>query len=113
MRFVFLCHSDSWSVNRDLLDVVCSYFELDPRVLVGHLDYPGAIEEKHCPGDFRSKMNNLSFSTHPYPAFHPWELGGDLTSPFDEHVGHSFRFCYREAGMTVIPKRGASDKNGK
>ena len=40
LRFVFLCHVDSWSINRDVLDVVCSHFELDPRVLVGHLDYP-------------------------------------------------------------------------
>ena len=92
------------------MDVVCSYFELDPRVLVGHLEYPRAAWEKHYPSDLCVKIDHVIRDY--YENKYLWESGGDLTSPFDEHAGHSFRFYYEGAGLSVIPGGSAIKTNG-
>ncbi len=66
LRFVILCHTESWSIDRDVLDVVCSQIEVEPRVLASHLDYPHATYESHYPPDLLRRLNKEGY---------PWDLG--------------------------------------
>ena len=40
VRLVLVCHRDSWDVDRDIVDVACSEYDLDPPLCLTTLRSP-------------------------------------------------------------------------
>lgn len=93
LRLVFVGHGDSWDVDRDILDVVCKRYDVDPRFLAKHLDYPTIRYEQHCPPQlYRAiKSADQDFYLNKYT----WDLGGEISSRFVSAAGILFLFCLR------------------
>lgn len=59
MRIVLVSHGQSWDVDRDFVDIVCSKYRLDPRFVANHFDYPGIRDEKNHPRDLRLRIDKV------------------------------------------------------
>lgn len=102
LRLVLVGHGDSWDVDRDMLDVVCSRYRVDPRFLARHLDYPTVHYEKHCPPQIKAAVEvNRDFFLNKYT----WELGGDIMSHLSLHLGSCFFFAYASEGLSLTIHR--------
>jgi hypothetical protein len=55
LKAVVVSLGDSWDVGRDMVDVVSTRFDLDPRILMGHFDYSYCLKEANCPLDIDSR----------------------------------------------------------
>lgn len=93
LRIVLICHGNSWDVDRNIVDIVCSKYSVDPRFVAKHFDYPDIRFEKNCPQDLRSAVNKVNdhYSENKYI----WELGGDVMFPLSVQLGSCFSFAYQ------------------
>ncbi|KAL8716988.1 MAG: hypothetical protein Q9225_005724 [Loekoesia sp. 1 TL-2023] len=99
LRIVLIGHGDSWDVDRDILDVVCSKYSVDPRFLARHFDYPGIQFEKNCPRDFRHAIQEVSQDCNKQ---YTWDLGGDVMSHLSlQQLGSCFLFAYDSESLSL------------
>ena len=99
LRIVLLAHGDSWDVDRDLVDIVCSRYRIDPRFVAQHFDYPSIDREKNCPRDLRLAIDELRQRT--YRDQYPWDHGGDVMSSLSMQLGSSFFFSYKKECLSL------------
>lgn len=100
LRVVLISHGDSWDVDRDLLDVVCSKYSLDPRFLAKHLDYPKIRCESNRPRDLRNAVESVN--EHYYlSAGYTWNLGGEVFSQLSTTLGSCFSFAYEKECLSI------------
>src|SRR2546429_3332749 len=50
-RIVYIAYRQSWSIDRDVINIVGSYFQLNPIFLWGHLHHYYSPEDRLCPAD--------------------------------------------------------------
>jgi len=60
LRVILVGHGESWDVDRDSVDLICSRYSLGPRFVAKHFDYQGIQDEENCPQDLRRALNSLS-----------------------------------------------------
>ncbi|KAL8832900.1 MAG: hypothetical protein Q9170_004680 [Blastenia crenularia] len=99
LRVVVVGHGNSWDVDRDILDVLCSKYNIDPHFLARHLDYPTVWYEKHCPRDLCHGVEKADRDY--YKKKYSWDLGGDVMSHLSLPPGSCFFFAYRAYSMSV------------
>lgn len=99
LRIVMIGHGRSWDVDRDMIDVVCSKYDVDPRFLVKHFDYPTVQWEKNCPGDISSGINDVNNDY--YKNTYTWDLGGEVLSPLSIQSGSCFFFAYDDQCLSL------------
>lgn len=100
LRLVLVGHGDSWDVDRDMLDVVCNKYDVDPRFLAKHLDYPTIRCEKHCPSHLRHAVQSADddFLLNGYS----WDLGGEIMSHLSLQLGSCFFFAYASECLSLM-----------
>ncbi|MDI1492664.1 MAG: hypothetical protein OHK93_004446 [Ramalina farinacea] len=76
LRIVLISHGDSWDVDRDIVDVVCSKYSLDPRFVAKHFDYPWIRYEGNCPPDLFKAIERVDDDS--YTNKYTWDLGGEM-----------------------------------
>ena len=99
LRVVLVVHGDSWDVDRDIVDVVCSKYSLDPRFVSKHFDYPGILNEGNCPRDIYEAIQNVNedYLTHEYS----WDIGGEVFSQMSTKLGLCFSFAYQKECLSM------------
>ena len=100
LRVVLISHGFSWDVDRDLVDVVCSKYSLDPRFLAKHFDYPSIRYEANCPRDLRDAEERVNFNYYNEVEY-PWDLGGEVFSQLSTKLGLCFFFAYQNECLSV------------
>jgi hypothetical protein len=53
-RIVYVNYMQSWSIDRDVINIVGSHFQLNPTFLWGHLHHYYSSEDQHCPPDLKA-----------------------------------------------------------
>ncbi|KAI4113106.1 MAG: hypothetical protein LQ338_008233 [Usnochroma carphineum] len=103
LRIVLIGHGESWDVDRDIIDVVCSKYNVDPRFLAKHFDYPDIRWEKNCPPDIRLAVENVNrdYIENKYT----WDLGGDVMSPLSMQLDSCFFFAYDTQSLSLAIHR--------
>ncbi|KAL8917771.1 MAG: hypothetical protein Q9208_007752 [Pyrenodesmia sp. 3 TL-2023] len=99
LRIVLLGHGPSWDVDRDMVDVVCSKYQVDPRFLVRHFDYITVQEEENCPGDIADAI--AAVDEDYFENKYTWNLGGEVMSPLSMQLGSCFFFAYAAQCLSV------------
>lgn len=98
LRVVLVSHGDSWDVDRDIVDVVCTKYSLDPRFVAKHFDYPKIRFEDNCPRDLFSAIKRVNNSSRNK---YTWDLGGEVCSQLSTKVGLCFFFAYEKECLSV------------
>ncbi|KAI4147067.1 MAG: hypothetical protein L6R39_003248 [Caloplaca ligustica] len=103
LRLVLVGHGQSWDVDRDMIDVACDKFDVDPRFLAKHFDYLTIKWEKRCPPDIRSAFNNYSTFTDGdfHEDEHFWDLTSDILSALSMRPGSCFFFAYEDQCLSL------------
>ncbi|KAL8822560.1 MAG: hypothetical protein Q9191_006706 [Dirinaria sp. TL-2023a] len=102
LRVLLVVHGESWDVDRDIVDLVCSKYSIDPRFVARHFGYPRNQWEKNCPGDLRHAIQEYDlYSTGECS----WDLGGDVMSSLSMQLGSCFYFSYENECLSLAVHR--------
>jgi hypothetical protein len=71
IRAIALCHESSSSVDRDMVDILASTFEVDTQFLRQHFDYKEFQFEPECPVKLKTKLMEEQ-----KPSVRAWEMTG-------------------------------------
>ena len=58
-RTVYVSYPESWSIDRDVIDVIGHYFQVNPLFFWGHLHHYYSSTDRLCPSDLTG-MGNLT-----------------------------------------------------
>lgn len=111
LRIVLICHGQSWDVDRDIVDVVCSKYSIDPRFMARHFNHSAIRFERNCPGDIGvalQRVDHLSFNNQ-----YSWDLGGEIMSPLSMQSGSCFFFAYEGECLSLAVHRERFQDTGK
>jgi len=101
LRVILIGHGQSWDVDRDIVDLICSRYGLDPRFVARHFDYPRILYERNRPRDFRLALENANHG--PYEDTYTWDLGGDVMSSLSIQPDSCFFFSYEDLASVFRP----------
>ncbi|KAL9059752.1 MAG: hypothetical protein Q9162_001053 [Coniocarpon cinnabarinum] len=99
LRLVLVCHGESWDIDRDIVDVMCSRYDLDPRFVSQHFDYPDVKFERNCPRDISDAHKAADHDY--YENKYEWKMGGSLLPPWSLQLDSHFRFAYRRECLSL------------
>ena len=111
LRVVLVCHGDSWTVDRDIVDVACAKYDLDPRFVSQHFDYPYAKWEKNCPRDISKAL--AAVDDHYFENKYTWSLGGAIISSLSLQLSGHFCFAYKHECLSLKVLEEASGTTRK
>ncbi|KAL9620226.1 MAG: hypothetical protein Q9160_005235 [Pyrenula sp. 1 TL-2023] len=111
LRLVLICHGQSWDVDRDIVDVVCSKYDIDPRFVAKHFDHPAIRYERHCPRDLRRALNEVDEDF--FQSEYTWDLGGDVMSPLSFQLGSCYYFAYEKECLSLAIHPEKPRRTGK
>ena len=99
VRVVLICHGDSWDVDREIVDVACSNYGIDPRFVARHFDHSQIRFEKNCPRDLLDSIEevNNNYYEHRYS----WDHGGLLMSPLSVQLGSCYSIAYKTDCLSI------------
>ncbi|KAL8705278.1 MAG: hypothetical protein Q9201_001609 [Fulgogasparrea decipioides] len=99
LRLVLVGHGESWDVDRDIVDVLCSRYSIDPRFVAQHFEHPGIRFEKNCPRDICLALDEVDkdFFINRYT----WDLGGDVMFLSSAQLGSYFFLTYMSEGLSL------------
>ncbi|KAL8725697.1 MAG: hypothetical protein Q9181_006315 [Wetmoreana brouardii] len=99
LRLVLVGHGESWDVDRDIVDVICSRYSIDPRFVAQHFDYQHIRREKTCPRDLRLALEKVDANY--YLNKYTWDLGGDVMFSSSAQLGSFFSLTYETEGLSL------------
>ena len=97
IRAIILCHKDSCSVDRDIIDLLGARFDLDARFLRDHFDYENIPDEDDCPQNLLALIDQDSRQPNEPRVFRS-RKSARLPS---EKLGRYFQFITRHDCMSI------------
>ena len=111
LRIIIFTHGESWDVDREMLDVVCQKYKIDPRFLVNHLGHAGVHLERNCPKDITLDVGGLQRGNN--GAIYNWKLGGELANNASFQTGSAFFFSYENSALSLAIDRDSARTTGE
>lgn len=102
-RLILVEHGESWDIDREMLDVVCSKYNVDPRFVASHLGHSEIHYEENCPNDLARDIGLLNRGAK--CRRYDWSLGGELANTLSFSGGSVFFFSYRTMALSLAVHR--------
>ena len=99
LRVVMVSHGASWDVDRDIVDVVCTKYSLDPRFVAKHFHYPDIRCEHSHPRDINEAIRKVNEDCYHHK--YSWDLGGEVFSQLSTKLGLCFFFAYQRECLSM------------